>query len=129
MPLKDPVFDLALIASVLLIALAVYIIFRHRLTPAERERRRRVTLNQGRRTAEGFITEAGPELIYYQYEVQGVTYFASQDVTSLVALLPADPGRLIGSVGVKFDPRNPANSIVLCEQWSGLPVRKELADG
>jgi hypothetical protein len=127
--LKDPVFDLALAASALLVALAVYIIFQRRLTPVERERRRRVALNLGRRTAEGFITEAGCELIHYQYEVQGVTYFASQDVTALGSLLPEDPGRLIGAASVKFDPRNPANSIVVCEEWSGLPVRKELTHG
>jgi len=24
---------------------------------------------------------------------------------------------------MKYDPRNPANSIVLCEQWSGLRTR------
>jgi hypothetical protein len=27
---------------------------------------------------------------------------------------------LLGPALVKFDPRNPANSIVICEEWSGL---------
>jgi len=39
---------------------------------------------------------------------------------SLQALLPSNPMSVIGPAQVKFDPRNPANSIVLCEEWSGL---------
>jgi hypothetical protein len=27
---------------------------------------------------------------------------------------------MIGPVSVKYDPRNPANSIVISEQWNGL---------
>ena len=34
--------------------------------------------------------------------------------------LPEDPDRLIGPVYMKYTPRNPANSIIVCEQWSGL---------
>ena len=30
----------------------------------------------------------------------------------------------VGPVSVKYDPRNPANSILVAEQWSGLRVRK-----
>jgi hypothetical protein len=30
----------------------------------------------------------------------------------------------IDAVSVKYDPRNPANSIVLAEQWSGLRASK-----
>ena len=74
------------------------------------------------------ITEAGPDLIHYQYELSVVTYFASQDVSALLASLPADPTRLVGAVSVKYDLKNPANSIVLCEEWSGLPVSKESRD-
>ena len=39
---------------------------------------------------------------------------------ALRALLPSDPTAVNGVVVVKYDPRNPANSMVLCEQWSGL---------
>lgn len=90
------------------------------MTAAERERRRRVFVNRSSRTTEAIITEASAELIHYEYELRGVQYFASQDVTALQALLPPDPTRLIGAVSAKYDPRNPANSIVLCEDWSGL---------
>jgi len=71
------------------------------------------------------ITEASEDLIHYQYELRGVAYFASQDVSGLRAWLPEEPARLIGAVSVKYDPRNPANSIVLCEEWSGLPGKRE----
>jgi len=39
-------------------------------------------------------------------------------------LLPADRMSMVGPASVKYDPRNPANSIVLCEQWSGLRGKK-----
>ena len=34
--------------------------------------------------------------------------------------LPAEPDRLIGVVSLKYSPKNPANSILICEEWSGL---------
>jgi hypothetical protein len=118
-------YAVGIAASALLAALAVWIVFQRRLTPEEKERRRREAVNRSRRTTEGLITEATEELIHYQYELRGVQYFASQDVTALRARLPEDPNRLVGPASVKYDPKNPANSIVVCEEWSGLPERKE----
>lgn len=128
MPIRDPRYLIGLVATAVLVILAVYIIFQRRLTPVEKERRRRVFVNRSRRTIEGVITEAGEDLIHYQYELRGVMYFASQDVSAIRTLLPLFPDRLIGPVGVKYDPRNPANSIVICEDWSGLTVKRESQD-
>ena len=50
----------------------------------------------------------------------GVVYTASQDVAALQQLLPRDIMTMVGHVSVKFDPRSPANSMVVCEEWSGL---------
>lgn len=125
---KDPRFILSAVSSTALAVTALVILYKRRMTPAERESRRRAAINSGRRTIEGFVTEAGADLIHYQYELSGVTYFASQDVSALHGHLPADPSRLIGAASVKYDPRNPANSIVVCEDWSGLPVFKESRD-
>jgi hypothetical protein len=114
-----------------LLALAGWIVYQRRITPQEKERRRRLALNRCQRTVEGLVLDSSPGLIHYQYEVRGVAYFASQDITTLRSLLPADPATLAGPVNVKYDPRNPANSIVLCEEWSGLPgvrIRKEPRD-
>ena len=37
--------------------------------------------------------------------------------------LDGDAARLVGSISVKYLRDNPANSIILCEDWSGLPAR------
>jgi hypothetical protein len=58
--------------------------------------------------------------LFYSYAVRGVEYTASQDIALLAGKLP--PGGLSpnGAVSVKYDARNPANSIVVAEEWSGL---------
>jgi len=58
-------------------------------------------------------------LLVYSYAVRGVEYTTSQDVSRLRAFVPGDVASL-GHISVKYDPRNPANSIVLAEEWSGL---------
>jgi hypothetical protein len=49
-----------------------------------------------------------------------VEYTASQDISKLRDRLPEDPQTWIGPVTIKYLPRNPANSIVVCEDWSGF---------
>lgn len=66
------------------------------------------------------INEVTGDALYYSYSVGGVQYEASQDITALRDLLPAEPERLIGWSGMKYAPNNPANSILICEEWSGL---------
>ena len=66
------------------------------------------------------IKEATGDALYYSYSVGGVQYEASQDITALRDRLPAEPERLIGWSGMKYAPNNPANSILICEEWSGL---------
>jgi hypothetical protein len=119
---EDPRVLAALAVSAVFAGIAIFLIFRKRVTPEERERRRRLTVNYHRRGIEGFITEAASEISHFQSELRSVTYVASQDVSALHEYLPPDPSRLIGPVSVRFEPRNPANSIVVCEEWSGLPA-------
>lgn len=121
----DPRFAGGIAASAGLLSLAIWIIYQRRMTPLERERRRRALVNKTQRTTEAIVTEATAEMIHFQYELRGVRYFASQDVSALGSYLPEDVTRLIGPVSAKYDPRNPANSIVVCEEWTGLPVKKE----
>jgi hypothetical protein len=66
------------------------------------------------------ITEIRGELLFYSYDVRGVEYIASQDLSPLKEYVPTDMSALVGTVSVRYDPKNPANSIVLAEQWSGL---------
>jgi hypothetical protein len=109
-------------AAGLLAGLAWFVLLRREISPEEREKRRRLAVSDKRRTLDAYLTEAQPGILHYRYEFRGIEYFASQDVTAIQGLLPAEPERLIGPVSVRFDPNNPANSIVVCEEWSGLPA-------
>ena len=113
------VAGLALLAGVLL-ALGAYILLDFRTSPEKKERMRRLTLSRKGRLGDGTITEATGSTIYYTYSISGVVYTASQEITNLSEFLPADPERLVGPVWLKYATQNPANSIVVCEQWSGL---------
>lgn len=106
--------------AIVLIALAIYIALRVRPTPEKRERKRRFQVNRLGRLGDAVITEATDSTLYYSYSVRGVQYAASQDVSALRERLPADPDRLIGLASLKYAPNNPANSILICEEWSGL---------
>jgi hypothetical protein len=109
-----------------LAVLAIWTALRSRSTAEKRERRRRLALQTTGRRGDALLTEVHEDTLYYSYKVGGVQYAASQDIGSLRDQLPADPERMIGMVGMKYAPRNPANSILICEEWSGLrePPRK-----
>ena len=95
---------------------------RSRITAEELERRRREALAARGKMGDATLVEIRDDLLFYSYGVRGVEYTASQDVTRLREYLPHDY-LAVASVSVKYDPRNPANSIVLAEQWSGLRGR------
>ena len=88
--------------------------------PEKRERKRRLELHQHGRLGDALITEATDTMLYYTYSVRGVQYEASQDVSALREMLPPEPERLIGPASLKYSTRNPGNSILICEEWSGL---------
>lgn len=119
-PAWNPQLAIVLVSSGALVSAALWLIFRRRPSHEERERRRRLRVNSFRRAIEGVVNEADDDFVHYQYELRGVAYSASQDVSTLSDLLPANRGLLLGPASVRFDPRNPANSIVICEQWSGM---------
>src|SRR5882724_3031885 len=106
-----------------LVALAGGLALRGRSTPEKRERKRRLLVHQRGRLGDALITEASADALYYTYSVRGVQYEASQDITALRDRLPADPERLIGLASLKYATNNPANSILICEEWSGVRVR------
>lgn len=108
------------IAASLLVAVATWIILMRRNTPERRELKRRYFVNRDGRLGDALLMESGFDRLVYQYDVNGVSYSATQDVTTLEPYLPAEPDRLIGQVNIKYLARNPANSIVVCEHWTGL---------
>ena len=111
-----------------LAALALWAALRKASTPEKRERQRRLTVNTTGRLGDAFITEATGDALYYTYSVRGVQYAASQDISALRDRLPADPERLIGMAGMKYATRNPANSILICEEWTGLRAPAAMQD-
>jgi hypothetical protein len=111
-----------LLVAAALLGIVLYLLFRGRQSPAEKEKRRRLIVNQEGRIGDATITEVHENIVFYEYSVRGVQYTASQDISQLREHIPTDPDRLIGSVGLKYSTANPANSIIICEQWSGLRV-------
>jgi hypothetical protein len=110
-----------------LTGLGVWAVLRNGSTPEKRERRRRLYVHTTGRLGDALITEAADDALYYTYTVRGVQYAASQDISGLRDRLPADPERLIGMAGMKYATRNPANSILICEEWSGLRAPARLS--
>jgi hypothetical protein len=92
---------------------------RSRISPDEKERRRRLMLLSAGKRGDANLVEIREGLLIYSYLVRGVEYTASQDVSKLALFVPGDVASL-GAICVRYDPRNPANSIVLAEEWSGL---------
>lgn len=114
--------------TAILVAVVLAIVVRSmRRSPDKRELNRRLEVNRYGRLGDAFITEATDTAIYYEYSVHGVHYTASQDVSALRDWLPVQPERLIGYANLKYAVRNPANSILLCEEWSGLRLPARLA--
>ncbi len=110
-------------AALAILAIGVYIVIRIRRQPKDREQRRRLTVNQHGRIGDATITDLHEDTVFYSYSVRGVSYTASQDVSKLREYMPANPEHLIGrAASLKYAPQNPANSILVCEEWSGLRV-------
>lgn len=104
-----------------LAAAGLYVVVRVRRQPKDKEKRRRLLVNLQGRLGDATITDATDSILYYEYSVRGVTYTASQDISQLRQQITADLEQLIGRpASLKYSPQNPANSILLCEEWSGL---------
>ncbi|HZZ40572.1 MAG TPA: DUF3592 domain-containing protein [Acidobacteriaceae bacterium] len=112
---------------------ATYLVLRRRPTPEEIERERRAELVRSGRIMDGTILdisefEAVPaadrraeiHFILYKYEIGGVAYECSQDVSALRDLVNPAELRLGFPCSVRYDIHRPENSIVVAENWSGL---------
>jgi hypothetical protein len=118
------------IGGVTLMALgANYVLRRRRKTPEQLERERRLRISTYGRITDGTVIDAqevageGPEaiqLLIFQYDVSGVSYEASQDITHLRQFVDIHTCKVGLPTSVKYDPQNPGDSIVISEEWSGL---------
>jgi hypothetical protein len=106
--------------AVLLIAGGVWLFLNSRQTAAQRERRRRMAINRVGRMGDATIVDVRDCVLFYSYEVRGVAYTTSQDASEFKDQLPSETANLVGPTGMKYSSNNPANSIVICEEWSGL---------
>ena len=106
---------------------AWYFLKRPRPTPEEIERNRRDLLATTGRITDGSITDVSrpkedpsptPQVIIYNYRIAGVSYECGQVVTALPEHVRGL--RIALPIQVRYNPHNPADSIVVAESWSGL---------
>jgi len=100
-----------------------------RKTPDQRERERRIRISEIGRITDGTVIDVSEmqtngsdelQLLIYHYDVAGVSYEASQDVSSLRHMVDLHSCRSGLMTSIKYDPSNPGNSIVIAENWTGL---------
>jgi hypothetical protein len=111
-------------------AMAAYVLLRRkRKGPEEIERERRAWLDQIGRITDGTVIDVQEissngdrpaTMLIFRYDVAGVSYEASQDITYLRQLINLHSCRLGLPTSVRYDPQNPGNSIVVSERWMGL---------
>jgi len=110
--------------------IAGYALLRRRSKSAATiERERRDLLGEIGRITDGTVLDVqelveDPQrpatLLIYHYDVAGVSYEASQDVTYLRQWINLQSCRLGVPTSIRYDPANPGNSMVVSERWSGL---------
>jgi hypothetical protein len=124
-------FYSSLLGGVVLVvgSAAWYWVRSRRPTPEQREYQRRQRLSNMGRITDGTVVdfrEVGEDnsspmrLLIYSYDVGGVSYECSQDVSALRRPFDVQACQLGLPASVKYDPQNPANSIVVAEDWIGL---------
>ena len=120
--------DSAIVAGTTAVAAVIagvtyYLLMRRRPSIEELERQRRANLALHGRIVDGNLldvvpSELEPRALRYCYEIAGVSYECVQDVSALRDHLIAV--RLEFPVLVRYDRANPADSIVIAEEWNGL---------
>jgi hypothetical protein len=107
-------------AAALASSIVTAVLRRKRRNPREKERRRLELVSLRGRVIEGYVTACGNDVIEYSYQWRGVRYEASQDISDLVDT-ETELHDFSGPATVKFLSARPSNSIVIAENWSGIP--------
>jgi hypothetical protein len=132
--LHNPEVLEALAATGILLAggAVAWALLRKRPTEEEIERERRLTLVKMGRIVDGTVVDIadlgtsesgrseGMKLILYRYEIAGVVYNCSQDVTHMAGFVDIYECRLSFPASIRYDAHNPENSIIVAENWTGL---------
>jgi hypothetical protein len=137
--LRDPhVYGTIAVAVACIGAVTTWLVLRRRPSAEEIERERRAQLVRSGRIIDGTIlditemeadAEPGQQreirFILYKYEIGGVVYECSQEVTALRDHVNPAELRLSFPCSVRYDIHRPENSIVVAENWSGLRTTAE----
>jgi hypothetical protein len=108
---------------------AVWMLRRKRPTADELELARRQMLFSFGRIVDGLLLDGFDvtaddgttrHMLLYQYEISGVVYECSQDVTTLQPALDPAQVKLGMPCSIRYQPGSPENSILVSERWSGL---------
>jgi hypothetical protein len=108
---------------------ALWLLTRKRPTADELERERRQMLLSYGRIVDGMLldgfqvtAEDGTtrDMLLYGYEISGVMYECSQDITQLAGILDPANVKLGMPCSIRYQPGIPENSILVAERWSGL---------
>jgi hypothetical protein len=120
----------SIVLAAIAMAVVLYALLRRKSKNADDvERERRTWLNTVGRITDGTVIDVQEittavnrpaTMLIYQYDVAGVSYEASQDVTYLRQWINLHSCRLGLPTSVKYDSRNPGNSMVIAEGWMGL---------
>jgi hypothetical protein len=117
-------------AGVVALSGAYALVRRKPKTADDLERERRAWLEGSGRITDGTVIDVqelaaqnnhrAAIMLIYKYDVAGVSYECSQDVTYLRHWINLHSCRLGLHTSVKYDPQNPGNSLVVSENWMGL---------
>ncbi len=126
----NPYHIYILILGIAAAALVTYVLFyREPKAPKDEEKERRAWLEQTGRITDGTVIDVqeipgalhkSAVVLIYQYDVAGVSYECSQEVTYLRHLINLHSCRLGLPTSVRYDTHNPGNSLVVSEKWMGL---------
>jgi hypothetical protein len=129
---QDKAIQLAIVVILAVALVTVVIIFRlrRRRSPEEQERLRLQAIDKTGRIGTGVVSEFQGDTVYFVYSIGGIEYSATQDISAFRDRLPPENDHLlIGPCALKYLNENPANSIVICEEWNGLrPLRPHQRD-
>lgn len=107
--------------------LAVWWTLAHRKSADEIERERRDHLVLHGRIIDGTVLDWTEQpdtgdlrTLHYRYDIGGVTYQCAQELTALKDMAKIDASCLGMPASVRYDPKNPTNSIIVAETWSGI---------
>jgi hypothetical protein len=127
----DPLKIYEFVLGLVVLGIAAVALFRSKREAAvDIERERRQFLDEVGRIIDGHVLDVQEvelegreaQMVMFQYEVSGVNYEASQDVTQLRPWINLQSCRTGLHASVKYDPLNPGNSVLITEKWNGLGV-------